>query len=246
MSIYSGPNRTQNGLLLNLDFGNSRCYISGSTARDLINNSAFTITNSGFTSLNSSNGSLRIPRQATLSNTGYLELVGSGSLSSSNYLYNNHTTSIWAKINNRNPSGENGTETNSALCVYAGFHGMWRYDISGLIYSIWNQNSNQVAAPNLMFNSMIFENTWMNAVVVRSGNTLSTFLNGVLIGTNSFSAPVAGYMTNNLRIAAALGSNNEYNWRADMDFAILQMYNRALSPDEVLYNFCSQRGRFGI
>lgn len=83
-------------------------------------------------------------------------------------------------------------------------------------------------------------NTW-NHIVYRydavTGNG-STFKNGVLQN----SAPIASFIgTTHVHIGREFGA---YNFAGKI--AVAKIYNRALSPNEILQNFNAQRNRFGI
>jgi hypothetical protein len=122
MGVYSGPEIASDGLVLSLDAGNRKSYPgSGTTWTDLSGNGKnFTLFNSSYYSYSSVNGG-SIGFTRTLPPTGetggYAEHTGSGALAVATYLYNDHTTEIWAKINDRNPTNYDATETQGALCV---------------------------------------------------------------------------------------------------------------------------------
>ncbi len=84
-------------------------------------------------------------------------------------------------------------------------------------------------------------NTWYYVVGTYDGSNMKIYVNGVLkntkaqagaLGTNSFSAKIGTYEGTNYNLTGRIG--------------IVQIYNRALSADEVSQNFNALRGRFGI
>ena len=225
----------------------------GTIWRDLSGNSRnFTLNNTSYCSFDSTSGSIKFAR--TLSPTtetgGYAEHIGSGDLLSSNYLYNNHTTEIWAKINNRNPTNYSATENASALFVYRGYHSMFYYSSSNLNYVIWNTSPTTLQAPQLSIGTSstdIIQGQWFHALVVREGNTMNTYINGKSKGISSFAQPsYPSAVSNEIRIAMAYPSGSDYSWHADCDVGIVRMYTRAMNSTEVLQNFNATRGRYGI
>jgi hypothetical protein len=256
MALSHSPKIVTNGLVLCLDAGNTKSYPGSGTAwNDLSGNGRnFTLFNSSYYSFSPANGgSISFTRTLPPSaeTGGYAEHTGSGSLAVATYLYNNHTTEIWARINNRNPTAYDGTETQGALFVYRGYHAMFYYSTSNLTYSIWNGISNQVTSSGLSLGTSgtdIIEGQWFHAVVVRSGNDLSSYINGNLKGTNTVLPPSNSGIqtTNNIRIGMANSSNGGFSWHADANVAAAKMYNRALTAQEIQQNFNATRGRYGV
>jgi hypothetical protein len=252
---FGSGNIVQDSLVLNLDAGNPASYPgSGATWTDLSGNGRnFTLFNSSYYSYSSANGG-SIGFTRTLPPTGetggYAEHTGSGALAVGTYLYNNHTTEIWAKINDRNPTSHNGTESSSALFVYVGYHSMFYYSAGSLRYAIWNGASAETVPPPLTLGTSgtdIIQGQWFHAVAVRSGNNLSSYINGNLKGTNVVNTSGgSGSVSNTIRMGMGLPSNQLYSWHADANVSAARMYNRALTEAEVQQNFNALRTRFGI
>jgi hypothetical protein len=254
MSAAAGPDIIQDGLILYLDAGNRDSYPgSGSTWNDLSNNARnFILFNPSYYSFDSTNsGSIRFARTMppTGETGGYAEHTGSGALAVATYLYNNHTTEVWARINNINATLYNANETQSALFVYRGYHSMFYYGSTSLNYIIWNgaPGSTQTS-PSLsvgISGTDIIQSQWFHVVAVRSGNSLSSYINGGLKGTNTINTSNgSGAVTNTIRIAMASPSNEDFSWHADANVSAIKMYNRALTPQEVLQNYNATKGRF--
>jgi len=245
----------QSGLVLNLDAGVSSSYSGSGTAwTDLSGNGRnFTLFNSSYYSYSSANGgSIGFTRTLppTAETGGYAEHTGSGALAVATYLYNNHTTEIWARINDRNPTNYNANETLSALFVYRGWHCMFYYGSSSLSYNIWNGTANTQNWTTLSIGTSgtdIIQGQWFHAVAVRSGNNMSSYINGVLKGTNTISTPNGGgNVTNTIRIGMANPSNEDFSWHTNANVSAARMYNRALSAQEIQQNFNATRSRFSI
>ncbi len=210
----------------------------------------FSLVNPSYYSFNSSNGGYidfnrNMPPSPEAG--GYATHDGSGALSVSTYLYNNHTTEILARIDNPAPTNYDETEAISALFVYRGYHAMFRFNASGLYYGIWNSTSNEVYSPDLAYGRHINVGQWFHAVAVRDGNNLSSYCNGILIGTNVVNTSGgSGQTTNTIRFGMANPTAEGYSWHADASVAAAKMYNRALTAAEIQQNFNAIRGRFGI
>ena len=252
MALSHGPSIVTQGLVLALDAADRNSYPgSGTTWTDLSGNgNNFTLYNSSYYSYNSNDGGF-IDFNRTMppapETGGYAEHAGSGALAVSNYLYNNHTTEIWANIDDLDRTLYNITESQSALLVYQGYHSMFRYNTSSLVYGIWNGTSGEQFAPSIVFGQDIYEGQWFQAVAVRNGNNLSSYFNGILKGTNIISTPNGvGNVTNNIKIGMANPSNQNYSWHADTKVSSVRMYNKALTASEIQQNFNALRGRFGI
>ena len=92
-------------------------------------------------------------------------------------------------------------------------------------------------------------NRYFFASFVRSNaTTANMYVNGVLEGTNTFTA---GTTANVDAVTApfSIGRRADYQTPATQNFylgniAVVQMYNRALSQTEILQNFIAQRPRF--
>jgi hypothetical protein len=244
---------SQSGLQLYLDSKNTKSYPgSGATWVDLSGNARnFALSNPSYYSFETSSKSIKFSRTVApaAENGGYADVTVAGSLASGTYLYGNHTTEIWAKINNSSPTNTEATETLSALFVYRGWHSMFYYSTSSLNYGIFNSTINEVSAPSAsigLSNTNIIIGSWFYASVVRSGNTLTTYINGISLGSSSFAAPsVNTQVSNNLRIAIGNNIGAQYTWNADCNVSVVRMYNRALSATEILQSYNVEKKRFG-
>jgi hypothetical protein len=254
MAYSYGPSIVKDGLLLALDAGNRRSYLSGSsTWNDLSGRGVnFTLFNPTYYSFDPASFSIGFTRTMppTAENGGYGSITATGPLAASTYLYQNHTTELFAKINDRNPTNRDATEGLSALFVYRGNHAMFYYLSSSLLYEIWNGNSSTVAAPTMSISSSnadIIEGRWFHVCVVKNGNTLNSYINGVSKGTSSFATLVNfGVTTNELKIAQGNPIGQQYTWTPNCNISTIRMYNRALSSAEVLQNYTATKGRFGL
>jgi hypothetical protein len=88
--------------------------------------------------------------------------------------------------------------------------------------------------------SSLSQNTWTNLVGTYNGSTITLYKNGVSQGSGSSNRTIN--FTNILRLGSLVGGTEYFNG----DTAFLQIYNRALSADEVLQNYNATKGRFGL
>ena len=88
--------------------------------------------------------------------------------------------------------------------------------------------------------SALSTNTWYNIVAVQSSTKVDYYINGVNVG--SFSNSTA-YQTNTAVFKIAADRSNIYT---PAKIANVQIYNRVLSATEVLNNFNALRSRFGL
>lgn len=181
--------------------------------------------------------------------------TGTGSLTSTNFLYNDHTWEVWFKINDRFPEGST-NEAFSTLANYRGYHSGFHYFSSEMRYYMWNGAAAGVPCIWTLGTSgtQIIQGQWYQIVVVRSGNTFTPYLNGVQSSApGTFATPNGNPNTtgisNDIHIGAMVktspGASN-YVYYSKNSFANMKMYNRALTAAEIQQNFNALRGRFGI
>lgn len=188
---------------------------------------------------------------AAFKNGGSISVLTSGALASNTYLYNNHTTEVWARINDRFPSFYDGYEGESALVVFAGYHSMFLYGSNYLRYSIWdNTGPTFKATSDLSLGTSgtdIIQGQWFHVVVTKTGTTFRTYLNGTLRKTDTITSTALAGVTNRLSIGSAFDNNvNSFNYYGKNNVGCLKMYNTPLSADEIAQNFNALRGRYGI
>ena len=250
MGVFAGPEINESGLVLALDAANTKSYPgSGTTWTDLSGNgNNFTLVNPSYYSYSSSNGgSIGFTRTLppTAEDGGYATLNTVGILTAGNYLHNNHTTEVWFKSNDRNPTNYTANETLSVIATYTGFHNMWMYNASVYQYLIWGKTAGVNNIYTLSF-SDTSSGVWTQLVAVRNGTTLTLYKNGVSQTSGTITSGTEGIPSNNIIRIAAANYNGDFSWHSNLNFSSLKMYTRALSAAEVSQNFNATRGRFGI
>lgn len=219
------------------------------TLYDLVGTHNFTAVSGTYDNTTRSLAFTRTMPPTTPEDGGFANVTTTGDLTAENYLLNDHTTEVWIKSNDRNPTGyvSANDEGQSNVVVFTGYHSGWYYNAAQYTYSLWSGNFSNAINYTLSFN----DNTvgvWTQLVAVRSGNTLTLYKNGVSQTSGTIvSSTASGTPTDsNLSIARANISSGPYSWHADMNFASLRMYKKALTATEVSQNFQSVRRRFGL
>ena len=92
-------------------------------------------------------------------------------------------------------------------------------------------------------------NKWVNITGTYDGSETKIYINGIFKGTSNnqpdgINRSVSGVLNNSLqtRLISHNGANTNYNGR----IANTQIYNRALTPTEILQNYNATKGRFGL
>jgi hypothetical protein len=244
------------GLLLDLD-PSINPFITGTGTLSDVNNPAnvFTFTYPDNYDATTNSSWIQFTRTNSLYQGGGGQMTGTGSLTSANFLYADHTWELWIRIDDIQPSGVSVTDQFSALAVYTGYHSGFLCQGGNLIYAIWDGTTvgyNPVYWTAGVTGAQINQGTWYQVAVTRSGNTFAGYRNGVALGTvdNSHTYAVNASVTNNISVGRAYtavpGITNGYLGYSKSTFGGMRMYNRALTAAEILQNFNASRNKFGI
>jgi hypothetical protein len=226
MSFSNGPTIVTNGLVLALDAGDRNSYVSGSTTWiDLAGTNNGTLTN-GPTFNTGSGGSIVFDG---------VDDYGSFNIDASNiYNVGELTFSVWYKVTS------SGADT--SLLEIGGNYNNWSFywdllDSTGtLSFSITGNYSSRVTAT-----TNTKTGAWFNSCGTFSANSAKIYTNGILENTrNSIS------LLNQTGIKEGRIANDSQNHRMGGNVATAQIYNRALSAQEVLQNYNATKGRFGL
>lgn len=220
--------------------------------KDLISGSTFNIYKPQYTTLTQDSITFDRSVNPDPKHGGTMLTTGTGALTSSNFLYNDHTWEVWFRIDDIQPLGIT-TEGFSTLAVYRGYHAGYLYNSSQIRYSLWNGSSSDLVVSTWTLGTsgtQVVQGQWFNISVTRSGNVFTPYLNGVQSGNTSTNATTLGNPTSSsLHLGAAqlLGEGSgSFLYYSKNTVSNMKMYNRALSADEILQNFNAYRGRFGI
>jgi hypothetical protein len=237
-SRYGIPDIVTDGLVLNLDAGNPYSYLSGSSGTTWANTVAVSSSISG-TLVNGpiySNGAITFDGV-----DDYVNITNSNVYS----LSSNFTFSCWVKIIST-PSGIVGIfgtfdDNNVTGSPFSGWS-FWLFSTTGLTYFTLITGNGNVAYSTIRSNSTYTLNTWYNLTGVNTGGTTYLYVNGIQQTQTSSAAIIAP--TSGSVIGRAYPNTADYYLNGSV--ASSQIYNRALSQEEITQNFNALRGRYGI
>ena len=216
MGVKAGPRIVQNGLILDVDAAVSRSYSgSGLTANGLVGGIGGTLVNGvGFGT----------------TNNGYFIFDGSNDYinfgNSSTLQQSSGTLSAWAKASS--PGGGY-----RGIIAKQGVYGLF-YTDSVLVAYDWAADAPRSTGVN------IADNAWKNVVLTyQSGvsNGTRIYINGVSVLTTTITIQSQGA---NL-FGGAEANASQF---AACQISSFNMYNRALTAQEVLQNYNATKGRY--
>jgi hypothetical protein len=218
MSLLHSPKIVTNGLVLCLDAASRKSYPgTGNVWRDLSGNGNDGTLTNGPTFSSANGGSIVFDGINDYINCGQSLITGNNSFSWGSFI---------------NPAAGNGTPL---------FFG----NTSGgeAMLSFYNNNKVRVGvfgSDKLVSNTEIPISSWGYTFWTWDGNTLRSYTNGLQDGTaTGFSFNISNLYIN---IGGVFGINQYFNGK----ISLVQIYNRALTPQEVQQNFNATRGRYGI
>ena len=215
------------GLVFNMDFANRASYPkTGTTATDTINNLTGTLSSTP-TFDTDAGGNF------DLDGTDYIDIGAVTEMNSTTKM----TISYWCKKSASNKDMVIGSQLSSTN----GFWLQWYSD--GNVY--WNPRN---GSSNNRSYALTYTSDWICLTGTYDGSLsqssrCKTYVNGILVldGTGTPPADFSSTAGNSFRISGLGGS-----FYSDGNVANVQIYNRALSASEVLHNYNTLRGRFGV
>jgi hypothetical protein len=223
MAFFRGPNVVTNGLVLALDAANPKSYISGSTTwNDLSGNgNSGSLVNGPI--FNSANGG-NIIFDGT---NDYIQCSGSPTVTSATFL-------CWIRRN-----GNQGTYDGIIFSRGTSVTGMAFFSSDQLGYT-WNNATNTY---NWVSGLTIPDLTWCMVAVSVTPTSATAYLcqsSGITSATNTVSH------TSTILDDIKIGVDEVFSRYFAGNIAIAQIYNRALSSQEVLQNYNGQKSRFNL
>jgi hypothetical protein len=227
MAFSYSPKIVTEGLVLYLDAANPYSYVSGSTSWNdisrggnngtLVNGPTFNSANNGSIVFDGVDDYANVPNNTILnSNTG--------------------TISVWF---NYTSAPGNGSVLLGKTDVFGSLNGLNIFIHQGALGVQIKGNSptaTNIPGPNLN------TNTWYNfTLTYTSGVSYSSYSNGIFTETNSLLS--FNFSTQPLRLARSVDT---YWSNFGGQISITQLYNRALSAQEVLQNYNATKTRFGL
>lgn len=223
----------QNGLVLNLDAGVSDSYSgSGTTWVDLSGNgNNGTLTNMSATPLDSGNGgSLVFDGTNDYVNTSFSENIVTTGFTFSFWFYGTKSTVHFPAQFFVN------ADSNTIFRVE-------RFSAGSNTIEFGHSLNGGAISNNELISYNFPNNVWIYCTVMYDGNYKYIYKNGVLDTISSSGQTLTYYSGAFLRIGARQDASL-------LPFAgnipNVSLYNRALTPQEILQNFNATRGRFGI
>jgi hypothetical protein len=232
MSIYGGPDIITDGLVLDMDFGSSKCYPgSGTVCTDistsnfngeLVNSPPYTSsTNNKFFNFNgaTNNRLIRIPNSTLLDTQ-------------------TPSVEVWIKTNATNQNGfwfEKGTVNTQYSLFQESTSIQWRMVLNGSLSTF----------SNITVNVGVNTSSWFQVVGTFITGSRKLYVNGILKNSDSATGTIA---TNNggMSIGAYGGYSGGRSYYYDGNIAIVRVYNKELLASEVLNNYNALKGRFGL
>ena len=230
MGFSRGPKLVTDGLLLYLDTANVKSYPgSGTTWSDLSGNGNNGSLINGPTFDNSNNGSIVFDGIDDFVQT-------SASIGAS--ITGNFTFNIWA-IRDGNSSS-----------VIGGLIGnLWHTEFTGANIYLRNndtqidvQTADGTTRTSYVLTSPISNRNWTNYTLVNSEGLVTTYVNGVLL--DSRNRTISPSLTKPVTIGKWAGSFSSYILNGKISNS--QVYNRALTAEEVLQNYNATKSRYGL
>jgi len=222
MSVQSGPNGIESGLVLCLDAANRKSYSgSGNTWNDL--------SGSGF------NGTLTNGPTFGSADGGSIVFDGTNDIVTTTYVSTNtYTFSAWFKTNVVSSGFRN------IISIPTPNYSLILLDDDTSNLGFW---TNDALSGSALSTPTISTNTWYNVVFVREGNSITggykAYLNGILYGN-------ANTGTWSTTASLSVGGRTDVSQPLNGNISQVLIYNRALSALEVSQNFNALRGRYGI
>ena len=216
-TLSGGPNIVTNGLVLSLDAANPKSYISGSTTWNDISRGGNNGTLINGPTFNSSNyGSIVFDGSNDYINCGNIMPLSA------------YTKCVFFNISNL------GSPNNLISGASNGTH--YFYPGGGSFLRAGHFQGAEVVS-----NTSIVANQWYHGVITfNTSSGFTMYQNGIVVGTNPSTSTFTG--GNVVYIGAYGAAQNLLTGR----ISVAQIYNRVLTPQEVLQNFNSQKSRFGL
>jgi hypothetical protein len=236
MSYNNGAKIITEGLTVYLDSQNSKSYPgSGTTWYDLSgNNNNGTMTNMNSPSTGNTSG--------FDTTTGYMMFdrhLGSGDGTSNNVVTIANSTSLKDCLCSGSMTVEFWFKETSYVCTaLTKWDSSWEiYYCSGLVFRTQGTSGGSDISTGIASSP----GTWRHIVCTHSGILADTYINGTLVSSVS-NTPVGQNTTN----VVSVGAYSNGTYACNGSFPVYKLYNRVLTPTEVLRNYNATKGRFRL
>jgi len=225
MSLQHSPRIITDGLVLCLDAANKLSYprsgtawneLSNNMSAELVNSPTFNSQNNGFFQFVTDDYA-RIPNNTTLDTQ-------------------TPSVEVWIKTNFTDQAGfwfEKGTVNSQYSLFQEGQVIRWRMNIGGI-----TQLSTTTA-------SFINTSSWYQVVGTYTSGTRRLYINGNLVNSDAQTGTI---ITNSggMSIGAYGGFSGDRGYYYNGNLAICRVYNKALTPTEILQNYNATKGRYNL
>jgi hypothetical protein len=228
MAIRGGPDIVDDGLVLALDAGNKKSYPgSGTTWTDLSGNGNNGTLVNGPTFDGANLGSISFD--------GVNDYVNGPSISST--FTGNMTAEAWIKVTASPGDWVRvvGTGNSNGASINRTF-GLWYSVDRRLLWQRYGATDPSIH-PTLPTLSL---NTWHHVVATTSGTSHALYLDTISIGTATATGP---WPVSNQAVTIGFAGFHTYT---TSNISNVRLYNRALTPNEILQHFNATRSRFNI
>lgn len=224
--MYTGPNISDDGLVLSLDAANTKSYISGSlTWTDLSRNGNSGTLVNGPTYDSSSLGSIVFDGVNDFV-TSSLNLPSANPFTINSWVYYAAGSGQFPMIVSNN-GGRN--DVKLLLGIKIGSNQAPGFNL----YMANSAQTNVQILPEV--------NKWYNVAATYSSDRATVYVNGIF--QDSTVAGTFGGFTTGLWIGNGTNGGNSY-WKGNI--SSVQIYNRALSAQEILQNYEGLKSRYGL
>lgn len=223
MGTSYNPKIVTNGLILNLDYANKKCYSgSGSSSTDLKNKVIATLVNSPtYSSLGS--GSILLNGTNNYITFADSTLYAPGS--------NDFTMEFWVNYV---------TYANALFDMRINL-----FDANMSAYFSSNKLSYYIVSSTVFTSNTTFtNNNWYNIIITKSGTLVSLYVNGRFDGSYTQSSSLG---TTSRLYLGANGNNSQIGQGpANCYYSTYRYYNKSFSLSNVIQNYTATKGRFGL
>jgi hypothetical protein len=230
MSFIHSPKIVTDGLVLSLDAGNVKSYPgSGTVWTDksgfnnngtLINGPTFNSDGGGSIVFDGTNDYVVVPESSSVDITTNTITFGGWCYPTISNAYQH----IIVKNVGEQPNRQ---------------YGMWLSQNG--TSQIYRSLKGVVSQGNVNLSTPWAVNAWNHVMIVYNGSTIKIYLNGVEVSSENASGNIT-HTNSNVNIGGEPNQNYFFNGR----IASSQIYNRALSAQEVLQNYNATKSRFGL
>jgi hypothetical protein len=237
MGFYDGPSIVTNGLVLSVDAADKNSYPGSGTVWSDLSGNLYSgiLTNSP--TFNSANGG------SLVFNGTNQYVTGSGPSSFDLSTNQNYSICTWI-----NPTFADTSATTSAIFNYSGpgtsfLRTYLRWEGTSLGFYLDTTDTNIIGSA-WRFKPTFAANTWNCLCFTHtSANTGLYYFNGI-----SYAPTIAasGVKTGVTGFAATIGYGSVNSYYFNGKIATTQIYNLALSANEIFQNYIAQKSRFGL